>query len=453
MMMDAACNDRGPDIVGGAAVASDDAIAPQAAGRRAAGIRFQVSKPVLAGRECDYVRDALDSGWISSNGSYVGRFERSVSSFVGVEHAMAVSSGTAALHLACLAMELGPRQDVIVPALTYVASANAVRYCGGRPQFADCDPHTWNVTRASVEAAWTPKTVGVVLVHLYGLPAPVEEIAALCRERGAWLIEDCAECFGGMVGGRQVGTFGDAAAFSFFGNKIISTGEGGMVLVRDPRRRERVAMLRDQGMDAARRYWHPMIGYNYRMTNVAAAIGLGQSEMADYHLAERRRIALRYLEQLAPLQESGMLRLPVEPADTRNVYWLFSVVLTAGGESRRERIRQTLLAAHGIETRPFFVPMHKLPMFRTRRRFPHSEFVGEHGINLPTYSGLGANDIDEICAALSDLVVRDSGGAIAAEKSGTIWPSAAAEAALPIMAARGQPDMAAAARDPETRNG
>ncbi len=450
-MMDAG-HEQGPDIVGGAAVASDDAIAPQAAGRRAAGIRFQVSKPVLAGRECEYVREALDSGWISSNGLYVGRFERSVSSFVGVEHAMAVSSGTAALHLACLAMELGPRQEVIVPALTYVASANAVRYCGGRPLFADCDPHTWNVTRASVEAAWTPKTVGVVLVHLYGLPAPVDEIAALCRERGAWLIEDCAECFGGTVGGRQVGTFGDAAAFSFFGNKIISTGEGGLVVVRDPRRRERVAMLRDQGMDTARRYWHPIIGYNYRMTNVAAAIGLGQSEMADYHLAQRRRIALRYLEKLAPLQDGGMLRLPVEPAGARNVYWLFSVVLTGGGERRRERIRQTLLAAHGIETRPFFVPMHKLPMFRTKRHFPHSEFVGEHGINLPTYSGLDTNDIDEICAALSDSVVRESGAAIAAEKAGEMWPPVAGEAVRPIMASHDQSDRVVTA-GPETRNG
>lgn len=453
-MMDAACNDRRPDTAGFAAVASDGAIVPQAVGERAAGIRFQVSKPVLAGRECEYVRDALDSGWISSNGSYVGRFERSVSSFVGVAHGMAVSSGTAALHLACLAMELGPRQDVIVPALTYVASANAVRYCGGRPLFADCDPYTWNVTRASIEAAWTPRTVGVVLVHLYGLPAPVEEIAALCRERGAWLIEDCAECFGGTVGGRQVGTFGDAAAFSFFGNKIISTGEGGMVLVHDPRRRERVAMLRDQGMDAARRYWHPITGYNYRMTNVAAAIGLGQSEMADYHLAERRRIALRYLEKLAPLQESGMLRLPLEPADTRNVYWLFSVVLTAGGERRREHIRQTLLAAHGIETRPFFVPMHKLPMFRTKRHFPHSEFVGEHGINLPTYSGLDTKDIDEICAALSDIIVRESGGAIAAEKAGEMWlSSVVGEAVQPIVASHGRTDMVATAVGPETRNG
>ncbi|MGH8600999.1 MAG: DegT/DnrJ/EryC1/StrS family aminotransferase, partial [Burkholderiales bacterium] len=280
--MDTARSNHGPDTAGfvtisDGATARPTPAARSAAGDGAVGMRFQVSKPVLAGKECEYVRDALESGWISSNGSYVGRFEQSVSSFLGVEHGMAVSSGTAALHLACLAMELGPRQDVIVPTLTYVASANAVRYCGGRPVFADCDPQTWNVTRESIEAAWTPATAGVMLVHLYGLPAPAEEIAALCRERGAWLIEDCAECFGGAVGGRRVGTFGDAAAFSFFGNKIISTGEGGMVVVQDLRRRERVAMLRDQGMDATRRYWHPMIGYNYRMTNVTAAIGLGQS--------------------------------------------------------------------------------------------------------------------------------------------------------------------------------
>jgi perosamine synthetase len=189
------------------------------------------------------------------------------------------------------------------------------------------------------------------------------------------------------------------------------------------------------------------------MTNVTAAIGLGQSEMANSHVAERRRIALRYLEKLAPLQESGMLRLPVEPVDAHNVYWLFSVVLTGGGEGRRERIRQTLLAAHGIETRPFFVPMHKLPMFRTKRHFPHSEFLGEHGINLPTYSGLSANDIDEICAALSDIIARESGATVAVEKAGESRPSVVEQAVRPIAASHGRTDSVAGAVSPETRNG
>lgn len=371
-------------------------------------LRFQVSKPVLAGKEKEYVLNALETGWISGAGSYIESFEQAVSSFLGLDHGMAVSNGTVALHLACLGMGLKPGVNVIVPSLTYVASANAVTYCGARPVFADCDAHTWNVTRQSVEAAWTPNTAGVLLVHLYGLPAPVEEIAALCRERGAWLIEDCAESFGARANGRYLGGFGDAAAFSFFGNKIISTGEGGMVFIRDPERRRLVKMLKGQGMDLARRYWHTIVGYNYRMANVAAAIGLGQIEMAEYHLAERRRIALRYLEKLRPLQEQDLVRLPVEPHGYQNVYWLFCMVLTAGGAHRRERIRTTLLDRHGIETRPFFVPMHTLPMFKGDHHLPHTEFLGDHGISLPTYSGLSNEEIEEISAIINDVVIQES---------------------------------------------
>lgn len=371
-------------------------------------LRFQVSKPTLAGNEKSYVVDALDTGWISSAGSYIERFERAVSAFLDIEHGMAVSNGTVALHLACLGLGLAPGMDVIVPSLTYVASANAVAYCGARPVFADCARDTWNVTRASIEAAWTPQTVGVILVHLYGLPAPAAEIAELCRERGAWLIEDCAEAFGARIDGRAVGSFGDVATFSFFGNKIISTGEGGMVFVQHPERRKHIKMLKGQGMDLNRRYWHPIIGYNYRMTNIAAAIGLGQIEMADYHLAERRRIALRYLKNFEPLRAQGLIALPVEPPGYHNVYWLFCLVLGGGGAERRERIRDILLNEHGIETRPFFVPMHHLPMYQCAGQLPITDFLGEHGMNLPTYSGLTDAEIDQISTIMSGVIVQES---------------------------------------------
>lgn len=367
-------------------------------------LRFQVSKPVLAGNEKTYVLDALETGWISSAGSYIERFESAVSSFLAIEQGIAVSNGTVALHLACLSMGLAPGMDVIVPSLTYVASANAITYCGARPVFADCDCDTWNVTRESIEAAWTPQTVGVVLVHLYGLPAPAAEIAALCRERGAWLIEDCAEAFGAHISEHSVGSFGDVSTFSFFGNKIISTGEGGMVFVRDPERRQHVKMLKGQGMDLSRRYWHPIIGYNYRMTNIAAAIGLGQIEMAEYHLAERRRIAERYLMNFAPLRERGLVHLPVEPAGYHNVYWLFCLVLAAGGAQRREDIRETLLNQYGIETRPFFVPMHQLPMYQGDYQLVNTDFLSDHGLNLPTYSGLTDKEVDEISMIITNVI-------------------------------------------------
>ena len=367
-------------------------------------MRFQVSKPVLAGNEKKYAMEAIESGWISSNGPFIGRFEAAVARVLGVDECIAVANGTMALHVAYLAMGLKAGDEVIVPALTYVASANAVAYCGARPVFADCDRATWNCTAALVEKAWTPRTVGVLAVHLYGLPAPVDEIAALCARRGAWLIEDCAESLGATLGGRATGTFGDAATFSFYGNKTISTGEGGMVYVRDAERRRHARMLRGQGMDPARRYWHPIVGYNYRMTNVAAAIGLGQIEQADYHLGERRRVAARYVERLRPLEAARRLHLPVSLKDVKSSHWLFSVVLASGGAPRRDRVMERLAKTHGIETRPFFVPMHRLPMYEGGGAFPNAEFLADHGLNLPTYSGLADGDIDQICAALARVL-------------------------------------------------
>jgi perosamine synthetase len=367
-------------------------------------IRYQVSKPVLCGNEKKYVVDTIDSGWISSNGTYIQRFEAAVAKLIGADECIATNNGTTALHLACLALGLAPGDEVIVPTLTYVASANAVAYCGAKPVFVDCDRRTWNTTVDLVERAFTSKTAGVLAVHLYGLPAPVGAIADLCRQRRAWLLEDCAESLGATIEGRPTGSFGDAATFSFYGNKTISTGEGGMVYIRDPQRRRHARMLRGQGMDLSRRYWHPILGYNYRMTNVAAAIGLGQIEMAEYHLGERQRIARRYIRNLAGLAGEGLLHLPAAVPGYGSSYWLFAAVLPEGGEERREIVMRRLEQEHGIETRPFFVAMHRLPMYQSAEAFPASEFLSTHGLNFPTYSGLADNEIDEICRAVTAIV-------------------------------------------------
>lgn len=367
-------------------------------------VRFQVSKPVLAGREREYVLDAVDSGWISSTGKYIGLFERAVARVLDVEDCISVTNGTAALHLACMALGLRPDQEVIVPSLTYIATANCVTYCGATPVMADCDRATWNMTAEDVAPLITPKTVGLIAVHLYGLPCPIEEIATLCRSRGIWLIEDCAECLGATVRGRATGTFGDAATFSFYGNKMISTGEGGIVTVRDPQRHAHARILRGQGMDPQRRYWHPVVGYNYRMTNVAAAIGYGQIEQMSYHLSERRRIANRYYQGLAPLEAEGLVVLPARIDGYESTFWLYSLVLQEGGGERRARIMERLERDHGIETRPFFVAMHQLPMYQSEICLPNTEFLSEHGINLPTYSGLSDAEIDEISEAVSHCV-------------------------------------------------
>jgi len=363
-------------------------------------MRFQASKPVLAGNEAKYVQEAISSGWICGHGSFVNMFEEKVSRYLDLEDGIAVSSGTAALQLAMRCMGVGPRDDVIVPALTFVACANAVYYCGGNPVFADCDGVTRNLTVESIDAVVTPQTRGVLLVHMFGMPGPVEAVRQYCRQKGFWLVEDCAHSFGALVRGRSTGSFGDAAIFSFYGNKVISTGEGGMFFVTDPEKRRLARCLREQGLAPGRDHWYAYHGYNYRMHNLAAAIGCGQVEMADFHIAERSRIANRYRQNLRPLEEHGIVRLPVEPDGTRPVYWLYSIVLCRGGREARERIRERALKGFGIQTRPFYVPMHKIPPYRRDTSLPCAEFLGDHGFLVPTYSGLTDGEVDEISRAL-----------------------------------------------------
>jgi perosamine synthetase len=367
-------------------------------------MRFQASKPVLAGNELKYVQEAVNSGWISGHGSFISMFEQKVSNFLDMQEGIAVCSGTAALQLAIRSMEVGPGDDVIVPAFNYVACPNAVHYCGAHPVFADCDLLTRNLTVDTIEAAVTPRTRGVMLVHLFGLPGPLEEVQQYCKDRGFWLVEDCAQSFGARVKSRNVGSFGDAAIFSFYGNKIISTGEGGMVFAQNPQKRQIIRCLREQGSDQKQNHWHVLHGYNARMSNLTAAIGCGQVEMADYHIAERRRIATRYHGNLKHLEDKGIVRLPIEPDGIFSVYWLYSLVLCRGGQESKESIRQQALKEFGIQTRPFYVPMHKLPMYQQSIELPNSEFLCDHGIVLPTYSGLSDEDIDEISRAITKCI-------------------------------------------------
>ncbi len=377
-------------------------------------LKYAVSMPVLAGNEIRYATEAMESTWISSTGKFVTEFERKLSEFIGVSGGISVCNGTAGLHLACLALGLKPGDEVVMPALTYIASANSVAYCGAIPVFADCDPQTWNMTKETLSSAVTSRTVGIMAVHLYGLPSPMPEIAEFCHSRGLWLIEDCAESLGASINGKMTGSFGDAAAFSFYGNKTISTGEGGMLLVADTAKREYARLLRGQGMDTARRYWHPIMGYNYRMTNIAAAIGCGQMEMANYHISERRRIAERYAYHLRPLVEEGLIAFQKEPDGYRSSCWLSSIVLShlnpedVAALEQREKIMRHLAEKSGVETRPFFHCCHCLPMYsESAPHLPVSEYLSARGMNLPSYSGLSEEDIKEISTAIA-ICLKDS---------------------------------------------
>lgn len=362
-----------------------------------------VAAPMLNGNEKAYVMDCLDTTWISSNGKYIERFESAFAEFCGVKHAAACCNGTMALHLALMALGVSRGDEVIVPTLTFVATANAVTYCGARPVFVDSEPETWNMDPNLIEAKITPRTKGIIVVHLYGHPVDMDPVMSLARRYGLSVIEDAAEAHGAEYKGRKVGSIGDIATFSFYGNKIVTTGEGGMVVTDDDALIARVRQLKGQGMDPNRRYWFPIIGYNYRMTNIAAAIGLAQLEKAEWHIERRREVAKWYCEGL---KGNSAIVLPVEKKWARNVYWMFSVVLDEKLSVERDVVMAGL-AKEGIETRPIFYPMHTLPPYRRLargKRFPVAERIASRGLNLPTSARLTHEDIDLVCDALKKCI-------------------------------------------------
>ncbi len=370
-------------------------------------MKYVLAAPDLSGSERAYVNECLRTNWISSKGRFIGEFEEAFAHFAQRRHAVATCNGTAALHLALLALGAGPGDEVIVPSLTYVATANAVAYCGASPVFADSDPTTWCLSAASAARLVTPRTRGIVPVHLYGHPCDMDALRDLARRHGLWILEDCAEAHGATWQGHPVGAFGDAGMFSFYGNKLITTGEGGMVVTDDAALAERLRLLRGQGMGPDRRYWHPVLGYNYRMTNIAAAIGLAQVERADQLIKERKQIADWYHERLADV---ASLTLPGEAPGASSIFWLYSVLV--GDAGRRDPLMRELEEA-GIETRPFFPPVHQFPMYLTARSdngCPVACDLSARGVSLPTSSYLGESDVDVIAQVLRSLVAGEAAG-------------------------------------------
>jgi perosamine synthetase len=365
----------------------------------ASAARIPVAAPVLDGREKEYVLECLSTSWISSNGRFIGEFEKAFADFCGVEHAVATNNGTTALHLALVALGLKPGDEVIVPTLTYIASANAVRYCGGIPVFVDNHVPTFNIDPDAIEAKITGRTKGILPVHLYGHPVDLDPILQIAKKNDLFVLEDAAEAVGARYKGRRLGGHGTCATFSFFGNKIITTGEGGMVTTNDGELAARLRLFRGQGMDPQQRYWFPVIGYNYRMTNVAAAIGLAQLERVDFHLAKRKLIAEGYNRRL--IRYSDRILLPTTEAWADHVYWMYTIILRESLMIDRDHVMRDLDKA-GIETRPVFWPMHVLPPYRdmTGEPFPRAEFCSSRGISLPTHGQLTENDMDRVADAL-----------------------------------------------------
>jgi perosamine synthetase len=350
-----------------------------------------VYQPELSGNEKKYVNDCLDSNWISAKGKYVPMFESRVAEFLGVRHAISVSNGTVALHLALMALGIGEGDEVIVPALTYVASANAVVYTGAVPVFADSLYESWQIDPEDVERKITDKTRAIMVVHVYGQPCDMDRIMDIAKRHDLFVIEDCAEAFGSTYKGKKVGGFGDIAAFSFYGNKTITTGEGGMVVTNDTVLSARAAHMKDQGLAFDREYWHDIVGYNYRMTNICAAIGSAQMENVEEIIERKKNLAKMYTKYLKDVP----VELPPIVPDTENTYWMVSILLPDPKD--REPLR-TLLNENGIETRPMFYPCHLMPMYSKKyHRLKVSEDLGLRGINLPSWPGLTEEQVKMIC--------------------------------------------------------
>lgn len=344
--------------------------------------QIPVYAPNLSGNEKKYVMDCLESTWISSKGEYIKKFETSFAGYIGVKYAASVCNGTVAIHLALVALGVGPDDEVIVPTLTYVSSVNCIAYTGAKPVFVDSLASSWQIDPEDVKRKITSRTKAIICVHLYGQSCDMSALRQIADEHKIYLIEDCAEAIGSKFKGQHVGTFGDVSTFSFFGNKTITTGEGGMVVTNDETIYDRLVHYKGQGLAKHREYWHDVIGYNYRMTNICAAIGLAQLERIDSIIERKIRIAMLYQQRLKDLPIS----FHHQQSDSFHSYWMISILVN--DITQRDPLREHL-AQKGIETRPLFYPVHTMPMYAQKfQKFPIAENLGWRGINLPSYPDL-----------------------------------------------------------------
>lgn len=363
-----------------------------------------VAEPDLGALEERYVLEAVRSGWVSSIGAFVDRFERGFADYCGTRHAVVVCNGTAAIHLCLVAREIGPGDEVIVPNLTFVATASAVRHAGASPVLVDVDPETFCLDPQLVEMAVTPRTRAIIPVHLFGHPANMTALRRIADRSGLFLLEDAAEAHGAAWEGRRVGGLGDAATFSFYGNKVLTTGEGGCITTNDDTLAERVRFLKDHAMSRERRYFHPEVGYNYRMTNVQAALGCAQLERAHEILERKAQLLAWYREAL----RGADVRLNPSKAPAEPICWLVVALLGRGGEAERDQLIARFKAA-GIDTRPFFVPLSQMPPYADCRLHRGSQDVASQvarrGICLPSSTRLSREAVARVASVLTESLL------------------------------------------------
>jgi len=364
--------------------------------------RVPIAEPTLGGNELKYVTECVTTNWISSQGSFVRRFEADFAKLLGVPHALAVSNGTVALHLALAAYGIGPGDEVIVPDLTFAATVNAVLYTGATPVLVDVAKDTWNLDPDAVAAAITPRTKVIMPVHLYGQPTDMAPILALAKRRGLIVVEDAAEAVGASYNGIPCGAIGDCGTFSFFSNKLITTGEGGMVVFKDEKIAARAKRLRDHGMNPDRKYWHDEVGFNYRLTNLQAAVGCAQLEQLEGFLARKKQISSYYNRRFATVPG---VSCPVILDGFGNSYWVYTILLDTAslGVTRDEFMAK--LARAGIDSRPVFYCLHDMPPYKPfagNRGFDVASRISADGLSLPSSTSISEAEI----AFVADTVER-----------------------------------------------
>jgi perosamine synthetase len=365
-----------------------------------------VSEPILLGNEKKYVMDCLDTLWISSLGKYIPLFEESFTRYCNVKYGIACSSGTTGLHMALEILGLGPGDEVIIPNFTIIVSANVVIMTGARPVLVDVEPDTWCIDPAQIERAITPRTRAIMVVHMYGHPCDMDPINQIAKKHGLSVVEDCCQSHGATYKSRMTGSLSDISVFSFYGNKVITSGEGGMLLTNNTEYAERARIYRDNGFQLPR-FIHAVRGMNYRLTNIQAAIGLAQTEKLDFAVARKREIARAYLEHF---RDFGHITLPVERPSCKSVYWMFSILINDSFGMTKDEV-MAALKEKGVDSRSFFYPMSQQPALRgddprfptMKGSWPVSDDLARRGLYLPSGIGLTADQIRFCAETLKSL--------------------------------------------------
>jgi len=361
---------------------------------------IKTAEPFIGKKEIQYVLDALQSGWVSSQGQYIEKFENGFCDYIGNKFAVSCSNGTTALHLALASLGLSQRDEVIIPNLTFVSPASMTVLSKARPVFCDVDPDYWCIDPAQLKKSISKDTKAIIAVHLYGHPAKMDEIMEIAANHELYVIEDCAEAHGALFKGKKAGSFSDISCFSFYGNKIMTTGEGGICLTNNEELYDRMLLLRDHGMKKNNRYWHEVVGFNYRMTNLQAALGFAQLEKIDTFIEKKRAIASLYSDLLL---DQNKIFLQKEMSWARNVYWFFSIIVPED----RDKLR-AFLYKNGVDTRTFFYPVNEMPPYKNFRSLscPTTKYLSRTGLNLPSGVLLKNEDIEYISKKINEFLKR-----------------------------------------------